>query len=114
MAIGLGLLFAIILGLPLGGGIAELALRATGRRRGRRSGEIGAAAVVLGGLTGAVLQVYIRYSSAINDLAARSAGRNVPSISLDMLFTPILNNWGALAFIGLIAAAVYGRYKMKM
>jgi hypothetical protein len=114
-AIGLGLLFAIIIGLPLGGAVSELALRATERRRGRRSGEIGAAAVVIGGLAGALIQTYVNYSSMIAEYARQAGGRGeLPALSLDFLFRMVLNNWGLLAFVGLIAFAVYGRFKMKM
>jgi hypothetical protein len=97
-ALGLGLLFAIILGLPLGGAISEAALRATGRRRGRRSGEIGAAAVIIGGLLGAMIQLVLSTGAP-----------------LDILFTFLLNRRiGVLVFIGLIAFAVYGRFRMKL
>lgn len=113
-AIGLGLLFAIILGLPLGGAISEAALRATGRRRGRRSGEIGAAAVIIGGLAGGMIQTYLRFNSIMAEVAQQNPNRELPSISLDMVFTSLLNNWGFLAFIGLLAFAVYGRFRMKL
>jgi hypothetical protein len=44
------LLFIIILAIPIGGAVGELALRLTGRRRGRYSGYVAAGGVVLGTL----------------------------------------------------------------
>jgi hypothetical protein len=114
-AIGLPALFAIILGLPAGGAVSEAALRATERRRGRRSGEIGAAAVVIGGLAGALIQTYVYFSSMIAEAARQAPNRSdLPTLSLDFLFSRVLNEWGVLIFIGLIAFAVYGRFKMKL
>jgi hypothetical protein len=63
-AIGLPLLFMLILGLPIGGGIAEAALRAIQRRRGRQSAQIAAAAPAIGGLLGALIYAYITISNA--------------------------------------------------
>jgi len=45
-----GLWIALILGLPVGGAISEVALRATGRRRSRQSHIMAAAGAVIGGL----------------------------------------------------------------
>ena len=113
-AIGLGLLFAILLGIPVGGALGEVTLKAIGRRRGRHSGQIGGAAVVLGGLLGGMIQVYLNYSSLISEVARRQPNRALPGISIDLLFTSVLNNWGLLVFVGLVAATVYGRFKMRI
>lgn len=42
------LLFVILLAFPIGGAVGEAALRLTGRRRGRYSGQVAAAGVVAG------------------------------------------------------------------
>ena len=115
-AIPLGLFLALIAGFPAGGAVSEVALRVVQRRRGRRSGEIGAAGAVIGGLVGAMLQVYFRYNSMLAEVAARAgAGAGeIPGISFDVLFQSVIMNIGLLLFIGIIAATVYGRFKMKM
>jgi hypothetical protein len=97
-AVGIPLLFMIILGLPVGGGIAEVALRAIQRRRGRQSAIIAAVSTVLGGLLGAVILLFI----------------NFPNAPLNAVFTRVISNFSLLIFVGLIAFAVYGRFKMRM
>jgi hypothetical protein len=113
-AIRLPPLFAIIAGLPLGGMVAQLALRATEKRRGRYSAQFGAVSTVIGGVVGGMLHVYLTYSSALAELAEQAPNRELPGISLDLLLRAVLNNWGLLVFVGLLAFVVYGRFKMKM
>jgi hypothetical protein len=109
-------IFAIILGLPLGGGIAEVALRLTGRRRGRYSGEVGAAATIIVGVIAGIGSVYYNYLSQYNQLVEefgeRVAVQIMPPFSLTDLLS--MNNIGLLIFVCLAAFAVYGRYRMKM
>jgi hypothetical protein len=110
-------LFAFIIGIPVGGFVSEIVLRLTKRRRGRYSGEIAAAGVVLGGVIGALAQVYSTYSSAVNEYA-RYAGdlpENVPlpSLSLDALLPIVFSDVSLLIFVGVIAFIVYGRLKMR-
>lgn len=115
-AVGIPLLFMIILGLPIGGGIAEVALRAIQRRRGRQSAPIAVAATVVGGLVGAMIYVYSAISNAYNQIAAQVPGQSlgdVPAPSLDAVFTILFRDFGLLIFIGLIAFAVYGRFRMR-
>ncbi|GIL08523.1 MAG: hypothetical protein BroJett033_0340 [Chloroflexota bacterium] len=79
------LLFVILLALPVGGGIGEAALRLTGRRRGRYSGAVAAAGVVVGALAlGLVL-----------------TGQVVFSLTF-------------LAYTGIVAATVYGRFRLRI
>ncbi len=109
-------LFALILGLPVGGAIAELALRSTQRRRGRYSGEVGGVATFVGGLTGAFGSIYLNYMQQYNQLVdqfgERVVAQNFPPLSLDYFLSGA--NVGLLIFVGLAAVAVYGRYRMKM
>ena len=93
-ALGGFFIVALILGFPVGGGISEAALRATQRRRGRQSALVGAAAAVVGGLLGAFVQAATRYNTNI-------------------AFRVVTTNIGLLLFVGLVAMAVYGRYKMR-
>jgi hypothetical protein len=94
-AIGFGGLFlALIVGFPIGGAISEVALRSVQRRRGRYSGEIGAAGAVVGGIAGALIQMYLRFNIIVPELLVRDIG--------------------LLLFIGIIAFTVYGRFKMKV
>lgn len=105
------LLILIIAGIPVGGFVAEIALRATKRRRGRYSGEVGAAGAVIGGLVGGVVHTYTTYSSAL-ERVAQQTGRQV-SISLQDLLTVTVSNVGLLVFIGIVAFFVYSRFKMR-
>ncbi len=83
--IGGFLLFIILLSVPIGGAIGEVALRLTGRRRGRYSGYVAAAGVVLGALAPGLI-LY---------------GQIVPSITL-------------LLYAGLVAVTAYGRFRLSI
>lgn len=114
-AVGFGLFLALIAGFPAGGAISQVALRAVERRRGRYSGQIGAAGAVVGGFAGAMLQVYLRFNSLLSSVAARGVpDSELPGISLDMLFRAVISDIGLLLFVGIVAATVYGRFKMRM
>jgi len=103
-AINLGLLFTLILALPIGGAIAEGGLRLTNRRRGRQSAKIAAAGAVVGGLIGGMAQVFLVYGGTI----ARAR------IPITQVFTQgVIGNVSLLLFIALAAVAVYGRFKMR-
>lgn len=88
-------LFAFLIGVPAGGFVSEVALRLTQRRRGRYSGEIAAAGVVLGGLAGRFVQL---------------SSLGVPfDAALPLLFMDIT----VVIFVGVIAFIVYSRFKMR-
>ncbi len=76
------LLLVILLAVPAGGAIATLALRLSGRRRGRWSGGVALAGVLAGSLGFA--------------LFLGGAGL------------------GTLIFAGIMAATVYGRYRVRI
>jgi len=109
-AINFGLLISLIIALPAGGAIAEGGLRLTSRRRGRQTANIAAAGAVVGGLLGGVLQVVLWYNNAISGLPR---GSQAPPLTLDLIFQRLTGNLGLLLFIGLVAVAVYGRFKMR-
>lgn len=103
-AINLGLLFTLILALPLGGAIAEAGLRLTSRRRGRQSANIAAVGAVVGGLIGGVVQLLLVYGGALSQA-------RVPAINF--LLQRVTSDLSLLLFVGLAAAAVYGRFKLR-
>lgn len=80
-------LIIIFLGAPVGGAIAEIALRFTGRRRGRYSAQAGLAGLVLGALVPALI---FWLQSGI--------------FPLDITL---------LLFAGIAGAALYARFKMR-
>jgi hypothetical protein len=112
-AVGIPLLFVLLLGLPVGGGLAELSLRTIGRRRGRYSAQIAAVGAALGALAGGFVQTYLALNGLVQQAAARS-GQPAPAIPLDLVFTRTVSDLGLLAFIVMAAIAVYGRYKMRI
>ncbi|MCA0457501.1 MAG: B-box zinc finger protein [Chloroflexi bacterium] len=96
--IGIPMLFLIFIAIPVGGGIAELGLRLTKRRRGRQSATIAAASIVIGGLIGTL----------------------VPLISIFGEFPPLsivgqylMGNYGPLLLVGIMAFFAYSRFKMR-
>ena len=110
-----GIWIALIAGLPIGGGISEVALRATGRRRSRNSHTIAAAGAVIGGLIGAAVTPILTYNRLVSTLIEQGAARDaIPPLSLDFIVQGMTSNIGTLLVIGIIAFAVYGRYRMKM
>ncbi|MBI1259663.1 MAG: hypothetical protein GC204_19525, partial [Chloroflexi bacterium] len=111
-AISLGILFSLILALPAGGGIGELALRITSRRRGRQSANIATAGAVIGGLAGGFIRTFLYYQSLITRVGAARAEQLGASL-LNLTLTATVNDIGLLIFVGLVAVAVYGRFKMR-
>lgn len=107
---------ALILGLPVGGAISEVALRLTERRRGRHSGEIMAIASVAGMVLGAAIRGFMRYEQIYGDYvrALEAAGLRLPA-EIPTLSTYIVQNVtsiGMLLFIGMVAFAIYSRFRM--
>jgi hypothetical protein len=116
-SINIPLLFMLILGLPVGGGIAEIGLRAIQRRRGRQSALIAAAATAVGGLIGAGISLYLAVANAFSQMAAQlpaQARVDIPAPSLDQIFTAVFSDFSLLIFVGMLVFAVYGRFKMRM
>lgn len=96
--IGIPLLFIIFAAIPLGGGIAELALRLTKRRRGRQSAKVAAAAVVIGAIVGVLIQV------------VSILGEFPP---LELLGAVLFSDLRMILFVGIIAFFAYSRFKMR-
>ena len=92
----------LILGLPVGGAIGEAGLRASQRKRGRQSGVWAAVGSVGGGIIGLLAVILIRFGSRLF------------SIPVDTLFRLMFGNIGTLLFIGIVAFAVYSRFKVRI
>lgn len=89
-------LFLIFVAIPLGGGIAELGLRLTQRRRGRQSANIAAAAIVIGGLVGAVANMMMQYGAIL---------------PFDLMIRVMMSNYSVLILIGITAFFAYSRLR---
>lgn len=118
-ATGFPIFFLLFLGLPIGGAIGEAALRATKRRRGRYSQWVATAGAVIGGFAGGILQMVTEYQNNIAQVErlAREAGVENPAASfsvIDYIMAVLPYNWSLLLFIGIVAFAVYSRYKMRL
>lgn len=115
--IRLPLILLLLLGLPLGGVLAELPLRLVQRRRGRNSPQLGAGGIIIGGLLGSALQFSLRYMDSYNSFASRfgetAAQQRFAPFSLDLIFSGVFSNLGLLILIGIVAVAVYGRMRMR-
>jgi hypothetical protein len=110
----IGFIFLILLlSLPVGGGIAEIALRLTQRRRGRYSGHIGAAGVVVGGIIGVMAQTLIAVWPLLSDPRVAQQGGIATGDLLQIAFSGVMDI-SVLLFIGIAAFAVYGRFRMKL
>ena len=110
-ALNLGLLFGLLLALPVGGGIAELGLRVTSRRRGRQSANIAVAGAIIGGLVGGFIRTFLYYQGLMASAGVRAAQLRTPVLNL--VFTATLSDIGLLVFVGVVAVVVYGRFKMR-
>jgi MFS family permease len=117
-AIGFILIW-IIASIPVGGLIAEAALRVTKRRRGRYSGQVGAAGVVAGGLLGGLIHGYVTfvqpYQVALSELPEEYL-EELGAAGLDpwqLVFQSLTTNVGLLVFMGVAAFFVYQRFRMR-
>lgn len=110
-AIGLFIILMIFVGLPVGGAIGEAALRAIRRRRGRQSAYVGAGAATIGGFLGGLIRNYSVLSEYVNQV---TGGRGAQTAPLDLAFNLTIQDISLLVFIGVVAFAVYGRFKMRI
>ena len=120
------LVFSVFIGPVVGGGVAELALRLTQRRRGRYSDRIGTAAAAAGAVIGSFLSAYQYAASLIGSLqrgvlpatnvsqavtdASQIAGSSVLQFALQAVFTDL----GFLVFLALAVGAVYARFQVRI
>jgi hypothetical protein len=113
-AIGGFIILMLLIGIPVGGAIAEAALRATRRRRGRYSGEIGAVSAIIGGISGGILHTYSTRASQL-----RAAGVDVPAdlaaayLSPEVILGATFRDVSLLIFVGVIAFFIFSRFRMR-
>jgi hypothetical protein len=110
-AIGLFIILMIFIGLPVGGAIGEAALRAIQRRRGRHSANVAVVSAGIGGFVGGLIYNYSLLSGYIDQQTGGQGGLAVP---LDLVFNMTIQDISLLVFIGVVAFAVYGRFKMRI
>jgi hypothetical protein len=110
-AVNVWILFVIIIGFPFGGFVAEMAMRLTKRKRARNSAVIAAGGAVVGGFAGAFIHQYITVSNLIEQITR--TGRQVNVSAFELAAQSLFNDFGLLIFIGIVAFAVYGRYRMR-
>ncbi|MBE2271118.1 MAG: B-box zinc finger protein [Anaerolinea sp.] len=112
-SIRLPILFILILGFPAGGAVAEVIIRLTEKRRSRRMPEIAAAGAVLGGI-GGIVGRWIVTINEINRLASSRAGVEARvTLDLNTLVQALFSDWMVLLAIGIIAAALFARLRMR-
>jgi predicted PurR-regulated permease PerM len=87
---GAFLLLIVIAAFPIGGLISEVALRLVQKRRGRQSARMAAAGAIVGGLIPMLFHVL-------------SIGVFIPQFYITLF-----------VYAGLTAAAVYGRFQMRV
>lgn len=111
-SVGIPLFFVLILAFPVGGGISEVIVRVTQKRRSRNMARVSAAGVVVGGLVGTALRAFVLYNELADELRRRGV-RDIPPFDLDFVFRALTSNIGVILAIGIITAAVYTRLRMR-
>jgi hypothetical protein len=106
------LFILLILSFPAGGAVSELIVRAVQKRRSRNMGYFGAAGAVSGGLVGAVLHAYVVFSRIWTAAQSRTTPGAAP-FDVNLIFQIVMRDFGALLVIGIVAAAVYTRLRMR-
>ena len=120
--LGSWLLLAIFLGLPIGGGIAQVAIKQIKGNRTRNTVNFATVASVIGGfLGGAAFYVY-DYNNFLNGIREEyeSFGQRVTDEFLtqqfgsmsDWVINSVTNDFGLILFVGIVAFAVYSRFRM--
>lgn len=110
-AIGLPLLFTVFIGVAAGTAISQMGIRAAQRERGRYLAEIAAASTAMGGLLGAFVQKWLAFSALLE--GAFRASDVAPGELLRLVFQLMINDLGTLVFIGIVAAMVLGRFRLR-
>lgn len=119
------LIFVFFLGPALGGGVAEIALRLTERRRGLYSDVIGAAASGIGGLLGGILEAYFFYQGYLNagmsantprlaDMMRLAEAMQISDSAVIYAMNQVFLNPVFLIFIALAASGAYARFKVRI
>ena len=120
--LGSWLLLAIFLGLPIGGGIAQVAIKQIKGNRTRNTVNFATVASVIGGFLGGVAYYAYKYNDIRNEMREilESGGIRVDDALLDQYVEPmsdwvinnVTNDFGLILFVGIVAFAVYSRFRM--
>lgn len=108
---------ALLIGLPVGGLIGEMGLRFTERRRGRYTGNVMTIAAVGGIFIGAAGRALVRYDQLYGELisAYERQGIRIPPEIIPSMSDFVVDNTFSLSvllFTGMVAFAIYSRYRM--
>jgi MFS family permease len=107
--INLGLFIAVVLGFPAGGLVSEIMLRASGKRRGRYFGEIGAGALMAGGFIGLIIQIWL----SLAPLMQLYESADQPFHLWEYIQLMLTLRWDVFVFLGIVAFAIYARFRSK-
>jgi hypothetical protein len=109
-ATGFPIFFLLIFGLPVGGFIGTVALRATQRRRGRNSQWIGVVGCLVGGVVGIAVQSAILYQQVFAEAMRGARGMGLG----DFVMARLTGDFTIWIFIGMCALGVYWRYRGRI
>ena len=114
-AFNLPIFITLLLGFPAGGAVGEVIVRAVQKRRSRNMAYFGAAGAVIGGVIGAMLQVYTNVNNVYLEAAARAGieASQIPAINLGDVLQVVLSDIGFVLAVGIIAVAVYTRLRTR-
>jgi hypothetical protein len=118
-------IFVFFLGPALGGGIAEIALRLTDRRRGLYSDMIGAAATGIGGVLGGLLEAYFFYQGyltagmsanapRLSDMMRLAQAAQISDSAIVYALNQVFLNPVFLVFVALAVSGAYARFKVRI
>jgi hypothetical protein len=119
-ATGFPIFFLLIFGLPVGGFIGTMALRATQKRRGRNSQWVGVIGCLVGGVAGIAIQSAIYYQQVLSETIeqARRAGVLEQFSRYDSMgefvMARLTSDFTIWIFIGMCALGVYWRYRGRI
>jgi hypothetical protein len=108
-------LIAIFLGLPVGGGIAEVALRTIKGNRTRNTVNFATGATAIGVLLSGVMYYVYDYNNSRADwielFGEQYVNEFFPTLTT-WVTESITNNLGFVIFLGIVTFAVYSRFRM--
>ncbi len=118
-------IFVVFLGPALGGGVAEIALRLTERRRGLYSHLIGAVTTGIGGLLGGILEAYFFYQRYLDgglsanmprqsDMVRLMQATQISDSAIVYALNQVFLNPVFLIFVALAVSGAYARFKVRI
>lgn len=118
-------IFVIFLGPALGGGVAEIALRLTERRRGLYSDVVGAALTGMGGFIGGIAEAFFFYQGYLSnpeammptrlaDMTRLAQAVSISDSAVVYALNQVILNPVFLVFVVLAASGAYARFKVRI